>query len=147
MDINREIAMAGIKDVIIEIPGDPVPKARPRVDRRRAHTPMRTRVFETHVRAAYCEQVGMRSLEGPLSADIRFYFGIPKSWKKDKRFKAKAGLIKPTGQNIGDIDNLVKSVLDGLNGYAYEDDSQVVELVARKLYSEEPRTVIIIKAE
>ena len=28
----------------------------------------------------------------------------------------------------GDIDNLAKAILDGLNGYAYEDDAQVVHL-------------------
>lgn len=28
----------------------------------------------------------------------------------------------------GDIDNLAKAILDGLNGYAYEDDAQVVYL-------------------
>ncbi len=134
--------MPGAKNVIITVPGDPVPKARPRVDHHRAHTPKRTKAFETHVRAAYLEQIETRSIDGPVFADIRFYFSIPKSWKKEKRLKAQQGLIKPTGRNIGDIDNLVKAVLDGLNGYAYEDDSSVVTVTARKLYSEEPKTVI-----
>lgn len=31
-----------------------------------------------------------------------------------------------------DADNIAKSVLDGLNGIAYEDDEQVVELLVRK---------------
>jgi crossover junction endodeoxyribonuclease RusA len=31
-----------------------------------------------------------------------------------------------------DVDNVAKSVLDGLNGVAYEDDNQVVELLVRK---------------
>lgn len=31
-----------------------------------------------------------------------------------------------------DVDNVAKSVLDGLNGVAYEDDDQVVELLIRK---------------
>ncbi len=31
-----------------------------------------------------------------------------------------------------DVDNVAKSVLDGLNGIAYEDDDQVVELLVRK---------------
>lgn len=30
----------------------------------------------------------------------------------------------------GDIDNSIKVLLDALNGYAYEDDSQIVELHA-----------------
>lgn len=32
----------------------------------------------------------------------------------------------------GDVDNYCKSILDGLNGVAYEDDDQVVELLVRK---------------
>jgi Holliday junction resolvase RusA-like endonuclease len=32
----------------------------------------------------------------------------------------------------GDIDNYVKTVLDGLNGTAWEDDIQVVEVTAVK---------------
>ena len=32
----------------------------------------------------------------------------------------------------GDVDNYSKSILDGLNGVAYEDDDQVVELQVRK---------------
>lgn len=33
----------------------------------------------------------------------------------------------------GDIDNYVKTILDGLNGVAWEDDSQVIKIVAMKL--------------
>jgi len=32
----------------------------------------------------------------------------------------------------GDVDNYCKSILDGLNGVAYEDDDQVVELLVKK---------------
>jgi hypothetical protein len=43
-----------------------------------------------------------------------------------------------------DIDNLAKSCLDALNGIAFEDDRQVVELVARKASRRSPQTVITI---
>jgi len=33
----------------------------------------------------------------------------------------------------GDLDNYVKTVLDGLNGIAWKDDSQVVKITAVKL--------------
>lgn len=39
-------------------------------------------------------------------------------------------------RNYGDIDNLVKGVLDALSGVAYNDDCQVVSLVARKTESD-----------
>ena len=35
-----------------------------------------------------------------------------------------------------DIDNVLKAVMDALNGVAYEDDKQVVEVICRKWYSQ-----------
>ncbi len=43
-----------------------------------------------------------------------------------------------------DIDNVVKAVLDALNGVAYRDDTQVIELHVRKSYSEKPRVEVCI---
>ena len=34
-----------------------------------------------------------------------------------------------------DIDNIVKVVADALNGVAYHDDTQIVMVVAKKVYS------------
>ena len=39
-----------------------------------------------------------------------------------------------------DIDNLLKTVLDGLNGVAFRDDAQVCEVVASKRYAPAART-------
>ena len=35
-----------------------------------------------------------------------------------------------------DIDNITKIILDALNGVAYKDDAQIVELKAKKIYGE-----------
>ena len=44
-----------------------------------------------------------------------------------------------------DIDNLQKFVLDCLNEIVIRDDSQVVEIRARKVYSMKPGTLIRIR--
>jgi len=46
-----------------------------------------------------------------------------------------------------DLDNLVKLVLDALNGEAFADDSQVVEINARKIFSdkENARTELTLR--
>ena len=36
----------------------------------------------------------------------------------------------------GDVDNLAKSILDGLNGVLYLDDKQIVDLHIRRCYGE-----------
>jgi Holliday junction resolvase RusA-like endonuclease len=43
-----------------------------------------------------------------------------------------------------DLDNVVKAVLDALNGVVYLDDAQVVNLVATKRYATEPRVEVYI---
>ena len=40
--------------------------------------------------------------------------------------------FKINSRRYGDIDNLVKGVMDACNGILFNDDSQVVELTARK---------------
>jgi Holliday junction resolvase RusA-like endonuclease len=46
---------------------------------------------------------------------------------------------KKTGWHVSrpDIDNIVKAILDGLNGVVFADDASVAQLVASKEYGEE----------
>ena len=44
-----------------------------------------------------------------------------------------------------DIDNIMKIVLDALNGVAYHDDSQICKVNFMKMYSENPRLKILIR--
>ena len=47
-----------------------------------------------------------------------------------------------------DTDNLAKSILDALNGLAYDDDKQIVELEVKKFYNETEEAVVkLIKLE
>ena len=62
---------------------------------------------------------------------MEFIFKIPKSWSKKK--KATAYMEVP----VGDIDNLCKGVMDALEGIAFVNDRQVVEITARKMYGED----------
>lgn len=117
----------------IRVFGKPVPKARPRVTRSgHTYTPARTRAWEAQVADAWRLQAGEK-FAGPVRVQIRFYEAPPKSWSKTKRTAALDGELYPTGRP--DLDNLTKAVLDGLNGEAWSDDSQVVQLWAAKYYA------------
>lgn len=109
-------------------------KARPRVCRGHAFTPKDTVQYEKLVRDCYKEQDG-RYLEGPIKALIIAYYKIPKSYNKKRVQAIKDGLEKPTKKP--DADNIGKIILDSLNGIAYKDDSQIVELRVIKRYTEE----------
>ena len=96
----------------ITIPGRPVPKARPRLGMRGKtayiYTPARTKEYEEFI-GWTAKAAGCKPLEGPVEVELWCYT------------KGRA-----------DVDNLSKSILDGLNGIAFEDDSQVVDLHVHK---------------
>ena len=116
------------------IPTAPIPKSRPRFNTNtgRAFTDNKTRVFENIVSLAY----GARHYfdDSYIRIRMKFKFEIPKSYSKKKRIEALEGKIRPTK---ADIDNYIKSVLDGLNGMAFNDDRYVYAVLAEKEYSEE----------
>ena len=87
-------------------------------------------------------------LTKPLYLALVFYFKRPKSHYRTGRYKH---LLKDKAPEYHttkpDIDNLVKFVADSLNKVFYEDDSQVVELLAKKVYcddNESARTDIVL---
>lgn len=127
--------------------GKAVAKARPRVTKSgHTYTPKKTKEFETKVQESYLHQCGgmMFPKSTPLEICIEFQFAPPKSWSKGKRKKAKESELFPTSRP--DVDNLCKSIEDALNGVAYYDDSQIVTMTARKIYSGEDKTIVEIRA-
>ena len=113
-------------------------KARPRVCRGHAFTPKDTIEYEKLVRECYKKQDGWY-LEGSIKALIIAYYKIPKSYSKKRVQAIRDGLEKPTKKP--DADNIAKIILDSLNGIAYKDDSQIVELRVIKRYTEDKERV------
>ena len=115
------------------IPGEPVAKARPRAvrvgDGVRAYTPAKTTHFENLVKLS-AQAAGMPKLDGGVVVHIKFVLPRPKRLARKKDPDARMACI--SGK---DVDNLAKSVLDGLNGIAYDDDRQVYSLHVLKLYA------------
>ncbi len=125
------------------VEGPPVGKARPRVTRWGAYTPKKTAQHEASIRAA-AQAAGIQQISGPVMLQVAFVMPIPASWPKKRREAAARQEIMPLGKP--DTDNLCKAVMDGLIGIGYQDDTQVVRLVACKLYGEEPRTEVWIES-
>lgn len=118
--------------------GEPIGKGRPRFYNGRAVTPPKTRKYEEEIRLSFLQaskgKLPMYEKEKALSLHLEFRFEIPKSYTKKKREQCLKGELKHTKRP--DIDNLIKAVLDALNGYLFEDDSQVMKITAVKKYAE-----------
>lgn len=125
--------------------GEPVGKARPRFNTktRTAYTPSKTAEYEREIAAAYRAVGKGKMYNGAVALDISAYFAIPKSTPKKKLFQFLQNIFRPTKKP--DIDNIMKIIMDGLNGIAYEDDKQVVSGRIRKFYSTEPRVEVEIE--
>lgn len=128
----------------IFVEGIPVGKGRPRFTRTgHAYTPGKTRVYENIVRLRALEAMrGEAPLKGAVSVTILARFPVPASYSKKRRVACLQASEKPAKKP--DIDNLVKAILDGLNGTIFEDDSQVVQLSAAKTYAEVPGCEIFV---
>lgn len=127
--------------------GNPVGKGRPRATSRggfvRMYTDAKTLGFESAV--ADEARIAMRdwqAFDTPMQLQLSAYYYIPKSWSKKKRQMAMDGEIHP--QVKPDLDNVMKAVLDAMNGVVYVDDSQVINMVATKRYSSDPRVEVYL---
>lgn len=134
---------------VFTVPGEPKGKGRPKFARRgaftQAYTPAKTVEYENLVRMAASEAMeGNPPIEGPVSMVLIAICSIPNSWSKKKQASALAGEIYPTGKP--DLDNLQKSVLDGMNKIVFGDDSQVVLITAGKLYGDKPGVSVTCEA-
>lgn len=105
----------------------PIPKGRPRLRRDgRAYTPKTTVDYENEVAAAWTEQTSGARLGGAVEVFVEFH-------KDHSKITVTENPSSLVGLPRGDIDNLVKSTLDGLQrAEAFVDDVQVVQVMAVK---------------
>lgn len=128
--------------ITFTLPGTPSAKGRPRFANGRTYTDAKTRAAETSILAAYLVAAGARPPhDGPVEIDIVATFTAAESWPKWRRERAAASLWPHLSKP--DLDNLVK-ILDGLNGRAWIDDSQITSITARKQYGPTASTAITL---
>ena len=131
--------------LIFEI--EPVEQARPRATRMgrgiRLYDPKKVSVYKKQL-AMMCKfQYKDQPLSGQLTVNLKFYRHVQSSVSKKERKLRLIGAHRPTVKP--DVDNYIKSTLDGLNGLLWEDDAHIVKLVAEKYYSEHPRIEIEVR--
>lgn len=121
------------------VPGEPRGKGRPRSAIRKSkggdafvsiYTDEKTRSYEKLISGYTKAAFGDRSpFKGAVEVRLVAIFTIPKSWSRRKR-EAALGRYKTSKP---DIDNVEKSI-DGMNGIAWLDDSQIARMMSAKKY-------------
>lgn len=139
-----------MSQLIFDVLGEPIGQARPRFARIGGHV----RTYDTakskdnkaYIRLSAqqaMQEQGFVCSEKPLAVEIFAYMSIPAS--KSKKFKERAidGKEKPTKKP--DADNIIKAVLDALNGVCYKDDKQIIDVRCVKAYAVSPLLRVRIK--
>ena len=126
------------------VPGEPAGKQRPRFMRSgHVYTPKKTHDYEMLVAQTYKAQHGKWYGTQPIRLKVVAYFEPPKSMSKKRKVQILS--FHPTKRP--DMDNIVKIVMDGLNGIAYKDDCQVWKVEAEKLYGLDGHVVVSLEAD
>ena len=130
--------------ITIVVNGEAVAKGRPRITKRGfAYTPAATRKYQAHARlAAGLAMADRPPLHGPARLELLVELPVPASWSKRKHAAAIKGDVLPTSRP--DLDNFVKSGLDAMNTIVIVDNSQIVEVQARKTYGDQPKLVATV---
>lgn len=108
----------------------------------RTVTPEQTVVYENLIAMEYrrqCKDFRFND-KTMLAITIEAHFSIPKSTTKKNRALMIEKALRPVKKPDGD--NIIKVVCDALNGIAYHDDAQIVDMIIRKYYAESPKLVI-----
>jgi Holliday junction resolvase RusA-like endonuclease len=121
------------------IKGDPVALQRPRFSV--GHRGKPCRVFDAQKSEKFLFGLELERnfdgvmLQGPLYLEVTFFMPMPNTSIKRKT-EEYDGTYRDT---IPDLDNLIKFICDACQNIIYENDSKVVHLHARKIYSFNPR--------
>lgn len=112
--------------VTFTIEGHPIGKQRARVAKGHAYTPQKTRDYEALV--SQCAALAMGALEtfsGDVALSLRAFV---------------------SGRSP-DLDNIMKSVADGMNGIVYEDDRQIASafLSRAKVPKAQERVEVVVQ--
>ena len=129
--------------VTVEIEGKPEVYRAPRVLRNGLVYSVhwkRKRQIQWQIRSQYQD----KPWNGPLHVKLMFFFIPPKGTSHAKKQQMLEGTLPFCKRP--DLSNCIKLIEDCGNGLLWEDDKQIIELEAYKLYGVKEKTVIIMES-
>ena len=119
--------------------GMPLPCARPRKGKVGMYDPQSVDKEHFAWNALSSLPAGsVQAFSNEISVEFEYHMPIPASFSNAKRLKhiGKPHRCKP------DLSNLIKFTEDALNNIVWRDDSIIYKIIATKIYSDEPKTII-----
>lgn len=113
--------------VAFQLDTRPVPKGRPRFGKTHAYTDPKTRAYENQVRAACTKAMNGAPAH---TGDVELLC-----------------LFEQTNNVLADVDNLTKAVSDGIEGSAFVNDKQIVQIRARRVAGADTNRVSVAVLE
>jgi len=135
----------------LDIPGEPQGKQRAKArmfgkgQKRHVmtYTPEKTVSYETFIKELFAiKYPDFEPVESALEMNLVLWLMIPTSASNKKKQLMEAGKLRP--KKRPDNDNVLKAVMDALEGLAYKNDSQIVDTSTRKYYAKKPCLGIMI---
>ncbi len=128
-----------------QVLGEIMTKQRPRATMRggfaRVYTPKNTTNYENYIKTLFQDKYGNKNFGyKPLKITVICYFKanqqIEKEFAKNDNIEnRKEEILQLPCKTNKDVDNVVKIVMDSLNGIAFYDDKQIVEICCKKFYT------------
>lgn len=142
--------------MILILPGDPIAKARPRLSRWGTYDPqdqlkkrIKKQIYDQFKKLQEHEDVKIENKASNLpcvqfyQVDLIFCMPIPKNASKSKKNMLAWNCIDNDSNK--DCDNLSKFYLDCAQDVLFSNDRYVVNLSAKRISSENPKTIFIMK--
>ncbi len=118
--------------ISFKLPIKVIPKQRPRVTKRGTYMPSKYLAQREYIQAKIR---GFKHLGNEcIKMDVLFVYKRSKTSAKNKY-----------SMPVSDIDNLTGSILDACEGILFENDRQIVEIKAKKMYGDFDAVVVNFK--
>lgn len=130
------------------IPGVTQAQERPRFSRQgknvKTYDAPKSKSYKDFVKLVAWQHKPSELITTAIKLTANIYIMPPKKYHTGpKRVLIERDELRPTTKP--DLDNLIKGIKDGCSKIIWHDDSQIVDMVVHKFYSEQPRAEVTIE--
>lgn len=128
--------------ILIELFGTPTPWAAHKGYGKKAYNPRSEQIekYRWQIRAQFNQN---NPISGAVRVNYCYHVMVPKGTSKVRKIQMLNGVMYPIKRP--DLDNYDKLLSDCFNGIVWDDDSQVVEKISRKIYGDVEKTIVTIE--